>query len=622
MPKKVLHIGARFSVPAEEYIEARTAIIGQSGLGKSGLLKVVEEELVRVGLPFVVFDPAGVGWGIKSSRDGKSPGLPVLVIGGAHQDLPLNANTGAEVARAIVEANVSCVIDFSEEPKAAYRRFLKDFCDTIYGINDTSRLLVIDEAKEVLPQTVRPDNATTYDAVERIVRMGRNKGLGVTLISQRAATVNKDALCQCGTMVIFGLTGTPDRKALREWVEAWGTEKQLEQFDRELAALKVRECFFWSPREFQRFEKVFVREFETFHPDRTHLRKTGMLKVRVTTTDVAPLVTKLGETFKVLAEKKAEAANVPKLRAELATLKKQLEAAKARPDPGPTVDPVLVSRLRMESSHYQQEAHRLAGIVSAMEKHLRGVQKWWDGYPRFAPSDDPGRVASPPVQQPVPQAVPFVKAHPADVEHARRVAETPMRSFPVDHSKLAGAEPEGEVTLGKGALKMLTELARRHPLTLTRSQLGTLSGYAAGGGTFGNQLSILRKAGYLDESADGSVRASEAGMAFIGEKPVAPQTHEEVMAMWHRNLPAGPRKMLDVLEQEHPNPLTRIELGEKSGYEASGGTFGNNLSVLRTNGLVEELPAVKESIPQEDLENRRAALYNRVKASDTLWSVE
>lgn len=51
-----------------------------------------------------------------------------------------------------------------------------------------------------------------------------------------------------------------------------------------------------------------------------------------------------------------------------------------------------------------------------------------------------------------------------------------------------------------------------------------------------------------------------------------------------------PRPMLDELIAVYPVALTREELGERSGYTASGGTFGAYLGTLRRNGLIEVPP--------------------------------
>ncbi len=49
---------------------------------------------------------------------------------------------------------------------------------------------------------------------------------------------------------------------------------------------------------------------------------------------------------------------------------------------------------------------------------------------------------------------------------------------------------------------------------------------------------------------------------------------------------AGAAKMLREVVEAYPGSVSRFELGEKSGYASSGGTFQDYLSQLRRNGLV------------------------------------
>lgn len=291
---KPLHLAAGLDLPAEDLLESAIGVIAKRGRGKSGTVKVLMEELHHAGLPFVAFDPVGILWGIRSSFDGTGPGLPVLVVGGEHGDLPLDRKGGAKTAQQIIRENVSCVIDFSEEPKAAYREFVRDFAHELFRRNDTPRLVILEEAPELVPQRVMGDRAETFEAVERLVSRGRNKGIGVVLVSQRAATINKDVLTQVDAMIVLGLASPQDRKALGEWIGAWDVKKQAERFDRGLAGLHVQEAWFWSPEAFGGiFRKVKIRPFTTFHPDKTHLRRMGWLKVRPVTADVSGVVARI-----------------------------------------------------------------------------------------------------------------------------------------------------------------------------------------------------------------------------------------------------------------------------------------------------------------------------------------
>ena len=135
---------------------------------------------------------------------------------------------------------------------------------------------------------------------------------------------------------------------------------------------------------------------------------------------------------------------------------------------------------------------------------------------------------------------------------------------------------------------MLQTLAQRHQLKMTRAQLGTLAGFTPSGGTFSTYFGTLKRHGFLEENGNGTVRVSQAGLDFLGEDvPPAPSTTAELQDMWKHMLRGGEAKMLDELVAVSPEGLTRQDLGERTGFTASGGTFTTYLGTLRRNGLVE-----------------------------------
>ena len=117
-----LRIADTLTLPLEAVTET-FAVLARRGMGKTNLAVVITEELVAAGLPVVVIDPVGVWWGLRSSADGSSAGIPVVIFGGDHAALPLEAGSGEIVARAIVEHRFSSVIDLSGMRKSAMRRF-------------------------------------------------------------------------------------------------------------------------------------------------------------------------------------------------------------------------------------------------------------------------------------------------------------------------------------------------------------------------------------------------------------------------------------------------------------------------------------------------------------------
>lgn len=143
-----------------------------------------------------------------------------------------------------------------------------------------------------------------------------------------------------------------------------------------------------------------------------------------------------------------------------------------------------------------------------------------------------------------------------------------------------------EAQLKAGERRMLEVMARHHELLVTRSQLGTLSGFTPKGGTFGQYFGTLKRTGLLEES-NGHVSITKAGLKCLGlTEPPPPQTTEETLERWYSALRSGEKRMLQYLVGTYPRGVSREELGRQTGFTHDGGTFGQYLGTLRRNGLV------------------------------------
>lgn len=253
------------------------AILAKRGAGKTYTGAVMAEEFAKNNVPFVVIDPIDVWWGLRLAADGKNKGLPVVVFGVQHEDILLDRDMGRKIAQAVVKENVSCVINTFGLPKAAQRHLLAEFADELLNINNTPRHIFIEEAHEFLPQRVFGGLGVVFNAVSNLIVMGRNRGIGVTLINQRAATINKDVLTQIDTLLAFQNTSPQDRKALADWVEYHSAEGDFKKFMDSLPSLPKGEGWIWSPEFMGIFEKIKIRKRETFHPDREKLGDTFVM---------------------------------------------------------------------------------------------------------------------------------------------------------------------------------------------------------------------------------------------------------------------------------------------------------------------------------------------------------
>ena len=288
--------GTPLALPMDAQVQT-FAILAIRGAGKTCAATVIAEEMLKADLPWICLDPVGVWWGLRTSPDGEGRGLPVVIFGGQHADLPLAAG-GKKIADALLSEPICAVLDVSQESKRFWHTFLTDFCLRLMELNpDAPRHIFIEEAPEFVPQRTRVDlTARCKEAVERLIRLGRNRGYGCTLISQRPATVDKDVLSQCENLFVMRTVGPHDRKALMEWIvnkNVAATEEMLA----ELSQLPNGSAYFWSPHWMRTFTRVMFRRRETYHPGET--RQIGKAAMAVRLSDVGKFVDRLRPTLAV-----------------------------------------------------------------------------------------------------------------------------------------------------------------------------------------------------------------------------------------------------------------------------------------------------------------------------------
>jgi hypothetical protein len=161
------------------------------------------------------------------------------------------------------------------------------------------RHIFIEEAPEFVPQRPLGEQKRSLAAVDRLVRLGRNRGYGATLISQRFATIQKDVLTQCENLLALRSIGRPDRRAVKEWIaECVGkseSEEKADVFLDTLTSLADGVGWFWSPQWLNEFFQVRIRQRKTYHPGET--RHVGQAPKQVALSDVREFVRKFREVL-------------------------------------------------------------------------------------------------------------------------------------------------------------------------------------------------------------------------------------------------------------------------------------------------------------------------------------
>lgn len=547
MASKGLTLGS-ITLP-EETVTETFAILGKRGSGKTTTARVVTEELLTRNLPVVVLDPTGVWWGLRSSADGKAAGYPVVIFGGDHADVPLEENAGALVADVIVDERIPAVIDLSLLSKSAARRFAIDFLERLYHRNRDPLHVVIDEADLFAPQRLPAGAERLLGAMDDLVRRGRVRGLGVTLITQRPAVLNKDVLTQAEVLIALRMTGTRDVNAINEWVALHADEDEARTVKSSLPSLPVGTAWVWSPGWLGLLERVEVQRPSTF--DSSATPKPGQR--RSTARQMAEVdLAALGERITAAAER-AKEKDPKELRQRITRLEKELAAARAEtPEPERVEVPVLTDDDRAALQLLAESVTtRLTEVITDAGEIVEALDKLFARAGRtpavpMRPDPSPPRPAPRPPEPGTPRPRPIDDADPGKLSKAERA--------------------------------ILNVLAVHGTRTVT--QVAILTGYSHKSGGYRNSLSSLRSKGYIEGRGD--ITATPEGLEALGGWDDLP-TGGALRDWWKtRHLGRAESMILDVLADAWPHEVPVDQIAERTGYSATSGGFRNALSRLRS----------------------------------------
>jgi hypothetical protein len=590
MPRN-LRLGPDLAVP-DDAVTQTFLILGKRGSGKTNTAVVLAEEMHRVGAPFVVLDPIGAWWGLKSSFDGAGVGLPVYVFGGQHGDLPLQPTAGELMAQVFIRHRQPMVLDMKGWGTRDRARFVTAFAKWLLNHNDrVPSHVFLEEADAFIPQRPYKDEEEMLGAMDRLVRWGRQEGLGSSTVSQRSAKINKDVTTQTEILIAHRTTGPQDRDVVRDWIKYHAGDERMHEILESLATLPDGTAWVWSPEWLGLLRQVAFRRRDTF--DSAGTPKLGEKRVQpkeLAPVDLDRLRDQLAETIeKARAEdprelKKLVRDNAVKAARAIADLERQL---RERPVAEPQIVKVPVLNGQVE---------KLGELIGQMREISSGLVLVGTGIGQAAEAITSAidRVAAAP--RPAQQSTVAAGArHPAGRTGAPSATPGELsgaanaRSVPRSPGGAPSETGGGEKPLSAYGRRLLDTLARHHPLALTRAQLGLLSGSSRKSSGFDGAIAELRRRQLVDIGA-GLMSVSQAGWDELGDMPPAPLTAADTRAQWQASLPSAARRLFDVLVDAYPEALTKSAVAERSGSSEKSSAFDGGLALLRRAGLLEDTP--------------------------------
>lgn len=536
------------------------AVLGKTGSGKSSVLRLLVEGLLGAGKPVCIIDPKGDWWGLKSSADGKRAGYPVIIFGGEHADLPLNAHAGAHVAELVASGNRPCIIDLGGWMVSERTRFFIDFASTLFRHSRGPRHLVIDEVHNFAPQgkVLDPDAGKMLHWANRLASEGRGKGITLMSASQRPQKVHKDFLTCAETLIAMRVIHPLDRNAIKDWIDGCPDADKGREVLATLASMPRGTGWVWSPEIGFGPARVEFPKFSTYDSFKAPTGDAAEKLKGWAEVDLEEARTKLGAVVQEAAK------NDPKaLRARIAELERAAVA--------PAADRQALEDARREG--YAAGLRAVQPIAGRLQTLGIAVNETISDF-----LEDLRRLAgAPPARQDRQNDAPALRqreVHKAPPAAGRAAPDAPTPR----HS-----QNQGSADIGNGGLRRIMISLAQRPQGLTKKQIGVRAGMSSSSGTFSTYLAKARTSGWIDGS--GVLKITPGGMAALGAYDPLP-TGRELLEHWLRDLGGGAGRILRACADRYPHAITKAEAAAEADMSESSGTFSTYLSKLRTLELI------------------------------------
>jgi DNA-binding MarR family transcriptional regulator len=298
--------------PVVELLTGRGFITGKSGSGKSNTTGVILEQLLEQNFPFLIVDTEGEYYGLKEEYE-------ILHVGADEScDVRIGEEHTEKIIDLALEKNLPIVLDVSgylsdDDANDIVGSIVKGLFDKEKKMKKPF-LLVIEECHEYIPEQMKLDDCG--QAIIKVAKRGRKRGLGVLGISQRPADVKKDFITQANYKIWHNLDWDTDLNVVRRVIgkDSVDTVKELETGEALIDADFL-----------DGLKKAKFNERETFHagqtPDLSDFETPDLKSVSSDLVD---------ELQQITEEKEEEKDRISELEEELEKKNKEIENLEER----------------------------------------------------------------------------------------------------------------------------------------------------------------------------------------------------------------------------------------------------------------------------------------------------
>jgi len=580
-----------YQIP-ESITKRHTAIVGMTGSGKSSTERLIVELVVAQGARVCVLDTVKSDWwGITSSRNGKAAGLPFKILGGPRGHVNIGEKDGKIIGQLVGSGKLPLsIIDMADFGPGGLQRFFADFAASMWKNTKGVVYLVIEEAHEVAPKEragFGAENIAIHWA-KKLATGSRTKGIRLVVATQRVQSLHNAVLSSCETIITHRIGFKDDQDPVIKWMKSKIGKENAALVERDIANLQDGEGFIAAGVPVKMFERVKFPMFKTFDNTKTPENDDDLTKIATAPVDVGELKAIIGE-----AVEKEKADDPRALRAALlakdrriAELERTAGTAKSAP---PAADPAALETAEKRGfERAKKEAATAARdlIIAAAADIEKMVQPFAETTTkavhdfRVAAADrlkDLVRTKQAELATAWAPSVVGRALRGEDVGVGRaKPPEAPRPAPPArDMSKVVY-----DVDLPAAAREMLVVLDTNPPVKRSWSQVASLSGRKARGGSFNKAKTALQASGLIVE-ANGLIQIREPSASAVdGNLPPA-----ELVEMWASRLSGGAPKVLRYLF-EIGGRANQLDVASALNIQPKGGSWNKAWKELRDNDIV------------------------------------
>lgn len=205
LERRTLRLGDKLQIPVDVAVR-KLAWIGKSGSGKSWGVGLMLEQMRLNGVRFIVIDPVGTHTGIAQME------------GVMFHAVQRGMNVG-KFCHYILENDLNVVINLRGLTFEDQRLFLRLFAEELYRSNKEygPRHLVVEEVHQFAPQGAKSE---AKEMMQVLSTMGRMEGIGLSVVTQRPAIVDKTVIANTDCFVFYQLMLPQDLGAVTEVLTA------------------------------------------------------------------------------------------------------------------------------------------------------------------------------------------------------------------------------------------------------------------------------------------------------------------------------------------------------------------------------------------------------------------